>query len=115
MYNVCHFSAEFMKLGVKATASVDIKDIKMESKCETCGMQFASEDIVKFHVKFMHSNKHANSLNPVKSMKNDPEETATFSFDSQMGKFICSSCGTRIKDKWKMKRHMRNNHNIQTT
>ena len=100
--------------------NADIKHIKMESKCETCGMQFASEDIVKFHVKFMHSNKHANSLNPVKStncgpMKNDPEETATFSFDSQMGKFICSSCGTRIKDKWKMKRHMRNNHNVQTT
>ena len=35
MYNIAHFSAEFMKLGVKATASVDIKDIKVYLAGET--------------------------------------------------------------------------------
>ena len=104
--------------------NVDIENIKMESKCEACGMQFASEEIVKFHFKFVHINKHVNSTvenkhfveaNNFEPTKKDPGETVTFSLDNQIGKFICSACGTRIKDKWKMKRHIRNNHNVQTT
>ena len=104
--------------------NVDIENIKRDSKCETCGMKFASEEIVKFHFKFVHSNKHINSTgedmhlmnsNNFEPLKKDPGETVTFWLDNQIGKFICSSCGTRIKDKWKMKRHIRNNHNVQTT
>ena len=101
--------------------NVDIENIKMDSKCEACGMQFASEEIVKFHFKFVHINKHVNSTvenkhfvkaNNFEPTKKDPGETVTFSLDNQIGKFICSACGTRIKDKWKMKRHIRNNHNV---
>ena len=101
--------------------NVDIENIKMESKCETCGMKFASEEIVKFHFKFIHSNRHINSTvenmhsktpNSFEPMTKDPGENATFSLDNQIGKFVCSVCGTRIKDKWKMKRHIRNNHNV---
>ena len=98
--------------------NVDIENIKKESKCETCGMQFASEEIVKFHFKFVHSNRNINSTADnmhFEQMKKDPGETITFSFDNQIAKFICSACGTRIKDKWKMKRHIRNNHNVLTT
>ena len=99
--------------------NVDIEKIKRDSKCETCGMLFASEEIVKFHSKYIHGNKHLpNNAQPLKlntneCLKKDPGDLMTFSFDNQIGKFVCSVCSAIIKDKWKMKRHMRNIHSVQ--